>query len=209
MNTERRSFLKTAATMAAGMVIAGLPASSQGRAAGQAGTPGGWQPIEPEAIADNPFRLLRRDWLALAAGAPNDMNAMTISWGALGTLWGRSDPTVTVYVEPSRYTHGYMERNEFFTVTALAEPFRKALEYIGSRSGREERDKVANAGLTVAFTDRGNPFLAEGRLVMECRKVYTAPLDPAGMGEKGTRTYSGRMRPHTMFIGEVVGAWQR
>ena len=31
---------------------------------------------------------------------------MTISWGGMGTLWGK--PVVTVYVKLCRYTYGFM-----------------------------------------------------------------------------------------------------
>lgn len=201
---ERRDFLKTAASAVAGMVLTSLPSTlSFAQGAEPTGVQQAWRQIDPRQMTDNPFTLLRDDWLALAVGKRGSMNAMTISWGALGSLWG--ELAVTVYVEPRRYTHQFMEQNECFTVTAFSEQYRKALEYIGSRSGRDEKNKLARAGLTAGYTELGNPILNEGRLAIECRKIYAAPFDVNGMGEKGRSMY-GRtgMRPHTVFVGEVI-----
>lgn len=167
-----------------------------------------WRKIDPAAIPDNPVALFGKDWMALAAGREGDFNAMTIGWGGLGTLWGMDNAVVTVYVAPTRYTHEYMEKNEYFTVTAFPEAHRDALKVLGSRSGRDG-DKIAAAGLTVSFTELGNPIFNEGRLVLECRKIYRAPFDPAGMGERGKAVYApGRnLKPHTIYMGEVVNAW--
>lgn len=191
------------------IAISVLMLATSARAQEQSG--GVWQKIDPTQISDNPVTLFSQDWMALAAGQPGNMNAMTIAWGGLGTLWGMNNAAVvTVYVEPSRYTHQFMEKNEYFTVTTFPEQYKKALQYIGSRSGRNE-DKIANAGLSVSFTELGNPIFNEARLAIECRKIYAAPFDPAGMGEKGRRIYSGNsgMRPHTIFIGEIVNVWRK
>ena len=45
------------------------------------------------------FDLFAKKWALLTAGDLSGFNTMTIGWGALGTLWGRS--VVTVYVKPS------------------------------------------------------------------------------------------------------------
>lgn len=45
--------------------------------------------------------------MALAVRKNGDMNAMTISWSALGELWEKT--VVTVYVSSSLYTHSFME----------------------------------------------------------------------------------------------------
>lgn len=176
------------------------------RAMGQSMADQGWQKIDAKDIADNPVTLFGKTWMALAAGGPEAMNAMTIGWGGLGTLWGLNNAAVTVYVEKTRYTHEYMDNNEYFTLTAFPEDCRDALLYLGSHSGRDE-DKIAKSGLTAIFTENGNPAFAEGRLVLECRKIYHAPFDPEGMGERVKKTYSGDRPVHTIFIGEVVNVW--
>ena len=91
------------------------------------------------------FSKLDKEWALLAAGSVKDHNAMTVSWGGMGTLWGK--PVVTVYVRPNRHTYGYMEREEYFTLSFYPEQYRKALSVMGSKSGRD-CDKDAEAGLT-------------------------------------------------------------
>ena len=51
-----------------------------------------------------------KKWTLLSAWDKNKFNTMTISWGGLGTLWGK--PVATVYVRKSRYTHDFMEDND-------------------------------------------------------------------------------------------------
>nr|WP_299102131.1 flavin reductase [uncultured Alistipes sp.] len=132
---------------------------------------------------------------------------MTIGWGGLGVLWGKERPVVTVYVEKRRYTHAFMEENEYFTVEAFAKDYDRVLKYLGTVSGRDE-DKMKGSGLTVGFTDLGTPFFEEGRLVLECRKLYGAPFDPEGFGELARKEYSNRPL-HSIYIGEIVNAWIR
>ena len=53
---------------------------------------------------------------------------------------------------------------------------RPQLSYLGRASGRNE-DKVAGAGLTVEFTELGNPIYAEADLAIECKKIYAQQFD--------------------------------
>ena len=48
-----------------------------------------------------------KKWALLTAGDKEKFNTMTVSWGGLGTIWGK--PVATVYVRKSRYTHEFME----------------------------------------------------------------------------------------------------
>ena len=107
----------------------------------------------------NPFTYFR-EGLLLAAGDREKSNAMTISWGAMGTLWGR--PTVTVYVAEKRYTKEFMDRSPYFTVMAFAEGD-SILRYMGHHSGRDG-DKAAALGLHTLYTDNGTPYYAEAGL---------------------------------------------
>ncbi|WP_367277579.1 nitroreductase family protein [uncultured Alistipes sp.] len=168
--------------------------------------PAKWTKVAPAELRENPFTLFS-DALALSVGSKDRMNAMTIGWGGLGVLWGKERPVVTVYVEKRRYTHAFMEENEYFTVEAFAKDYDRVLKYLGTVSGRDE-DKMKGSGLTVGFTDLGTPFFEEGRLVLECRKLYGAPFDPEGFGELARKEYSNRPL-HSIYIGEIVNAWIR
>ena len=71
------------------------------------------------------FAQFDKKWALLCAGTKEKHNTMTISWGGMGTLW--SKPVVTVYVKPCRYTYGFMNDNEYFTVSFYPEECRKAM----------------------------------------------------------------------------------
>lgn len=169
-------------------------------------TPGEWRKIGPEEITDNPVKLIKNDWLALAAGKEGDMNAMTIAWGGIGVLWGK--PVVTVYVSTDRYTYGFMESNEYFTVTAFPEENRAKLAYIGSHSGRDG-DKIKEAGLTAEYTELGNPTFTDGRLMIECRKIYSQQFDASRFNDDTKAIYSKGMGVHHLYIGEIVSVWAK
>ena len=70
-------------------------------------------------ISEDVFSYFNRKWALLTAGTKERYNAMTISWGGMGTLWGK--PVVTVYVKPIRYTWQFMEKGGFFTVSFYPE----------------------------------------------------------------------------------------
>lgn len=166
--------------------------------------PAKWTKINPSELKDNPFTLFSNA-LALSVGNKDKMNAMTIGWGGLGVLWGKDRPVITVYVEKRRYTHSFMEENEYFTVEAFSKNYDSVLKYLGTVSGRNE-DKMKGSGLTVGFTALGNPMFEEGRLVLECKKLYGAPFNPGGFGELAQKEYSNRPL-HSIYIGEIVNAW--
>lgn len=161
-----------------------------------------------EYPALNPFTYFRGKGLLLAAGDREKSNAMTIGWGAMGTLWSRS--TVTVYVAEKRYTKEFMDRSPYFTVMAFAGGD-SLLRYMGHHSGRDG-DKAAALGLHTRYTDNGTPYYAEADIVIECRLLYTAPFDPAAFKDDVPRDfYSKRAKGgiHTMYIGEVVRALRK
>jgi flavin reductase (DIM6/NTAB) family NADH-FMN oxidoreductase RutF len=175
--------------------------------AAQADASGAWKQISPQDIADNAVTLFKDDWMALAAGRQGEeMNAMTIGWGGIGVLWGK--PVVTVYVSPDRYTYTFMERYDHFTVTAFPEEHKPKLLYIGSHSGRDG-DKIRDAGLTVEYTPLGNPTFTDGRLMIECRKIYSDQFDPALFDATTKAIYDNGMGIHHFYIGEIVNVWVR
>ena len=76
-----------------------------------------------------------KKWALLTAEDKEKFNTMTVSWGGLGTLWNK--PVATVYVRTSRYTHDFMDSNDYFTVSFYPEEFKKQLGVLGSKSGRD------------------------------------------------------------------------
>ena len=69
------------------------------------------------------FTKFDKQWALLTAGNKDSFNTMTVSWGGLGTLWSR--PVATVYVRTSRYTHEFMDREDYFTISFFPEHYKK------------------------------------------------------------------------------------
>lgn len=129
--------------------------------------------IDPVEITDNFIRSIGREWMLVTAGDAHRCNTMTASWGFVGEMWGKH--AAMVVLRPSRYTKEFVDREERLTLSFFGGEYRKALNYCGTHSGRDG-DKIADAGLSVVFTDAGTPALAEARLVLECRKMYVDML---------------------------------
>ena len=163
--------------------------------------------ILPTEIKENPIELFDQKWALVTAGVPGDVNTMTISWGSLGELWGRS--VVTVYVSSSRYTHEFMEKNDHFTVAFFPLACRPALQYLGSHSGRDG-DKISASGLTLEWLESGLPSFVEADMVIEARKIYGAPFSEEGFGDVPGNLYaSGRMGVHSVYVGDIEHVWVR
>ncbi len=158
-------------------------------------------------FTENGFQWFR-DAELLAAGNKEKSNAMTIGWGGIGTLWGRT--ALTVYVAEKRYTKEFMDQNEYFTVMAFDVEYSKVLNYMGTKSGRDG-DKAAALGLHTAYTANGTPYYTEADLVIECKIMYAAPFDPNGFKSDVPKNMYANFPAgvHTMYIGEVVNAWKK
>jgi flavin reductase (DIM6/NTAB) family NADH-FMN oxidoreductase RutF len=152
----------------------------------------------------NTFSIFQERWFVLMAGdyAAKRYNCMTISWGSLGVIWEK--PFVMVAVRPTRYTYQFIQQYPDFTVSTFSPEHHKALEYLGSKSGRKE-DKIAKSGLTVCAAEKvAAPAFAEANLVLECRKMYTDPLhEEAFLDPTIARNYPGKDY-HQLYFGEVI-----
>ena len=146
------------------------------------------------------FGIFNDVWALLTAGTKDSYNTMTISWGGLGTLWGK--PVATVYVKPVRYTHRFLDQNDYFTISFYPEEYRKALMLLGEKSGRDG-DKVKEAGLTPEFLEKSVTF-KEAKVTLLCRKIYRQDLDVDSMPENVAKAFYSTEAAHTMFIGEVM-----
>jgi flavin reductase (DIM6/NTAB) family NADH-FMN oxidoreductase RutF len=162
------------------------------------------KPIVIEDLAVRPYRFFEIDWLLLTCGdfQRREFNAMTISWGGLGVLWGRL--LAQVVVRPVRYTYDFMERFDTFTVCAFPEAYHPALSLLGEKSGRDG-DKIAESGLTpIAASCVAAPAYAEAGLVIECRKIYWQDMDPAHFLDRAIDRNYPRKDYHRMYFGEIL-----
>ena len=158
--------------------------------------------IKPDEINDNVFKLLDKDWMLVTAGRLDHYNTMTASWGHMGIMWNL--PVAIAWIRPQRYTFEFAEKYSDFTLSFFTEEYRKALQFCGSRSGRDH-DKAAETGLTPVATEAGNVFFQEARLVMECRKIYSDDLKKEQfiLPEVAQKHYK-KGDFHRFYMGEIV-----
>ncbi len=164
-----------------------------------------FQKIDPKSLTMNPFCMMDDRWMLITAGTPERCNTMTASWGALGWLWGV--PMATCYVRPQRYTHEFVEDNEYFTLSFFAEEYRPQLKLCGAKSGRDV-DKVKECGFTVRAGAGNAPYFEQAELVLVCRKRLAMPMDPAAIPEDmKEKWYKGDF--HDIYWGEIVEALKK
>ncbi len=129
--------------------------------------------ISYKELQMNPVTKIADEWIALVTGKKNDkVNAMTLSWGAIGSLWGHSTgmPVVTIYVRPQRFSKILLDREDYFTLCFFNGKHKKELGYLGSHSGRDE-DKLKAVGFTSESNDDYS-YINESDMVLVCRKLY-------------------------------------
>ena len=146
------------------------------------------------------FSQFDKKWALLTAGDKDNFNTMTISWGGLGTLW--NNPVATVYVRASRFTHEFMDANEYFSISFYPERYRRTLAELGSKSGRD-MDKMHVPGLT-PVTAHGTVSFEEAEVTLICQKLFKQQLDAANMPEDVVNDFYADQDMHDMYIGKVV-----
>ncbi len=163
--------------------------------------------IKPEALTDNVFKLLDKDWMLITAGTLEHYNTMTASWGHMGIMWNL--PVAMAWIRPQRYTFEFTEKCSHFSLSFFSEEHRKALQFCGSKSGRDY-DKAAETGLTPLATENGNVSFEEARLVMECRKLYADDLKAENfiVPEIASKNYP-KKDFHRFYMGEIENSFVR
>ncbi|HOR19125.1 MAG TPA: flavin reductase [Brevefilum sp.] len=162
------------------------------------------QPINIEDLNLQPHFLFHHRSVLLTSGdyLAEHFNAMTIGWGALGTMWSR--PFAFVAVRHSRYTYQFMEKYDSFTVSAFPEQYHETLKFLGSRSGRDG-DKIAASGLNPeASVAISAPSFKEAELVLECRKIYADDLNPAHFLDETIENHYPSRDYHCIYYGEII-----
>ena len=146
------------------------------------------------------FSQFKTKWALLTAGDEKSFNTMTISWGGLGTIWGK--PVATVYVRTSRYTHEFMDSNDYFTISFYPEDKHEILVVMGAKSGRDI-DKMHYKGLTPIKAEASVTFKEAERTIV-CRKLFKQRVEVGNIPKDIVEQYYSKDAPHDMYIGEVV-----
>jgi flavin reductase (DIM6/NTAB) family NADH-FMN oxidoreductase RutF len=132
-------------------------------------------------------------------------NAMTIGWGFLGTMW--SKPIFIAAVRHSRHTHKLMEEAKSWTVCVPAKGMETALEFCGTKSGRDydkfkECKLTAKKGIAVDA-----PYIGECPIHIECTTVFKTDMKP-GQLEAGLEKELYKTKDyHMLYFGEVKGIY--
>ena len=154
-----------------------------------------------ENISYNPFKKFHEQWGVVTAGTKEKFNSMTISWGSMGTIWGK--PMITVFIRPTRYTYEFIKSNEYFTVSFFDEKYRDKLSLMGNKSGRDI-DKVKETGFTPKFLDKGITY-EEASETFVLKKWYFQFMDASQIPDDVKKVYyTPGDETHYMFIGLVV-----
>ena len=117
--------------------------------------------IKATDIKENIVDLLKNNWGLVTAGNNEKYNMMTVSWGAMGELWGKD--SVTVYIRPQRYTEEFMNAFDHFTLSFFSLDKKQAVHGV--------------CGLTPNF-DEAAPYFEEAKLVLVCKKMAKSKFDP-------------------------------
>ena len=167
--------------------------------------------IRPEAITDNPFKMIGKDYLLVTACektvdeegniTTGRVNTMTASWGGFGVLWNKC--VATIYLRPTRYTKEIIDSTDTFSLSVLPEnKYNNALSYCGSHSGRDG-DKFRAAKLDVEYLN-GTPWIKQARLVLFCRKLYAQEFDQNCFSDEKLMNQNYRKNDfHTAYIAEI------
>lgn len=159
-----------------------------------------WKEIKAEEGKDNPFQLIGKEWMLVAAGNVEKCNAMTASWGGVGIMWGK--PVAYVVIRPQRYTKEFMDQGERFSLSFLPEEYRKALNYMGTVSGRDA-DKIKESGLHTELLHE-TPAFTESRMVMICKKMFVQDMKKESFLQEDILTkWYPQEDYHTLYIAEI------
>ena len=155
--------------------------------------------INVRDIKESPVELIADGWGLVTAGNEEKFNTMTVSWGALGEIWGKD--AAFIFVRPQRYTYECLEKEDIFTLSFYGAEYKDALRLCGRVSGRD-CDKAAKAGLSVA-SDGEAVYPAEARLVIKCKKIAVQSLDNSGFIDTTIEENYKNSDYHYIYVGEI------
>ncbi|HUV93729.1 MAG TPA: flavin reductase family protein [Anaerolineae bacterium] len=135
-----------------------------------------------------------------------NQNLLTLGWGQIGPAY-HGHPIFVIAVTPLRYSWRFLEEVPEFVISVPDDSLAEAVDFCGTKSGRDYDDKFAAAGLTaIPSVHVAAPSIAEAPINVECR-IY-ARIAPPHM----LLTPEHRRRPleqqHTIYFAEVLGTYR-
>ena len=163
--------------------------------------------ISAEELNTNAHKIWDKDWPLLTSGSfkENQFNCMTVGWGSIGTIWNK--PFVQVFVRHHRYTFKFMELYDSFTISVLGNEYKKALNLLGTKSGRD-MNKISAAGLTpIPSQTISSPGFEEAELIIECKKMYWDDLKPENFLQDKIHNMYAAKDYHRVYFGEILAIY--
>jgi flavin reductase (DIM6/NTAB) family NADH-FMN oxidoreductase RutF len=148
------------------------------------------------------FTLFDKKWAIITAGDKTaGFNAMTVSWGGLGTLWNKS--VAYIFVRKSRYTHEFLEKSDSITISFMNEKYRNEMALFGRKSGKDI-DKFKETNLHPSFEpDYNGYFVAEADCVLKCKKIMSTDIEYDKLPDYIKTDFYPDKDIHTMYVVEV------
>ncbi len=160
----------------------------------------GFYEIKPEEIQKNPFTAIGKEWMLITAEKEGRVNTMTASWGGFGVMWNRN--VAYIVIRPQRYTKGFVDAADSFSLAFFDKGFEKELAYLGTVSGRHE-DKIAELKLKLLYSD-ATPYFENAALVLICKKLYRQEYSGEAFISTAVRDEHYREKDfHTLYIAEI------
>ncbi len=150
----------------------------------------------------NVFNEFDKTWPILTCGDNvNGFNAMTVSWGGLGVLWGKK--VCFVFVRKSRYTYEFIEKSDSVTLSFLSDEYKEAKALFGSKSGRDI-NKFEACGLHATFDlDYNGYYVCESSFVLKAKKLYSVDMPYESLPQDIKDKFYSNGDMHTMYVCEI------
>ncbi|MDR2828440.1 MAG: flavin reductase [Acholeplasmatales bacterium] len=155
-------------------------------------------------LSINPFTEIGLNWMLITAGNSTSSNTMTASWGGVGFMWNKN--VAYIVVRPSRYTHSFITKEGYFSLSFLPSKYKKQLNYLGSVSGRDE-DKIKNSKLELDYCliDKHEvPYFKDSNLVYICKTLFIQPYNPSSFLDSKIDVWYKDHDYHDLFIAEIL-----
>ena len=148
----------------------------------------------------NEFSSMVEDGCLLTSGNLDDFNTMTIGWAQVGHLWQKE--VATVYVRPNRYTHKFMDKNDYFTLAFFYPRYKKTMSYLGTVSGKDV-DKVKESKLTPIKFGESVGF-KEAYMMILCKKIYKGSINLENVTTDIQKKFYSFGEVHDVYVGEII-----
>jgi len=160
------------------------------------------------SVAEEVMQQIKSTGAFLVAKSQDDkkINVMTIGWAAIGYMWRK--PIMIVMVRESRFTHHIIEKASSFTVNIPTNNLEEALNFCGTKSGRDV-DKFKKGKLSVVPAQKvDTPVIMLSGFHYECKIVCKSEMNPDFLCQEYKEDVYADNDYHTFYFGEIVACYE-